>query len=124
MADGMSIDLDELNTLAADLAGAADRVGARAATVVRKVAKAVERDAKIFAPVDTGNLRGSIGIDYVGDGRSTSMEAQIGPTAAYGIHVELGTSRMAPHAFLGPALDRNGPLFEQAMRQVLDEIGL
>ena len=70
-----------------------------AARVTEKAARDIERDAKAFAPVDTGNLRSSISTDVTVTGRS--VLAEIGPTASYGEYVELGTSRMAPHAYLG-----------------------
>lgn len=104
--------IDQLNTIAVALAGSAVRVGAGAAVVLRKVAHDVEATSKQFCPVDTGNLRNSIGTDFTGDGRSGSMQAAIGPTAAYGKYVEWGTSRMSPHAFMGPALDRHAADFE------------
>jgi len=114
----ISFDVSDLNRLAADLSGAGARVGAGAAQVVRASAYRVEAEAKAFAPVDTGNLRNSIGTDLIGDGRGASIEAQVGPTANYGAFVELGTSRMAPHAYLGPALDRAEPDFVAAIEQI------
>lgn len=108
--------LEDLNRLSADLRNAADRVGPRAQQVLRKTALDIEADAKAFAPVDTGNLRNSIGhSDLRTVGQSGVLEAEIGPTASYGAYVELGTSRMAPHAYMGPALDRRAPGFVAAM---------
>lgn len=95
----------DLRALAADLERAPGRVGARAAQVIRSGAARITRDAKILAPVDTGNLRASIGADITGDGRTGSITAEIGPTADYGVYVELGTSRMAPQPYLFPAFD-------------------
>ena len=119
---GVTIDVSELNRLAVDLVDAGPRVGARVATVVRVTALAIERDGKAFAPVDTGFLRSSIGHEFSGDGRSAEMEAIIGPTASYGIYLEVGTSRMAPHSFMGPALDRNTPAFVEGIGQAADGI--
>lgn len=110
----MDFDVSQLNTLTADLG----RAGAAAVPLARKVlgksSADIERDAKAFAPVDTGNLRNSISRDLMG------LKAEIGPTAAYGAYVEFGTSRMAPEAYMGPALDRNGWAFEKAMDQIAD----
>lgn len=114
----VDFDGSDLTRLAVDLDAAAGAVGGLAATVVRKVAADVQRDAQAFAPVDTGNLRGSISTDITGDGRNAHITAEIGPTAAYGAHVEFGTSRRGPAAFMGPALDRNTPQFVAAMEQV------
>lgn len=119
MADGFSWEgIEEINKLAADLATNAGRVGALGATVLKKSAAEVEAGGKSFAPVDTGALRNSIGTDFIGDGRTGSMTAEIGPSVNYGHFVELGTSRMAPRAFMGPALDRAGPGFVAAMEQL------
>lgn len=118
--DGISIDASELNRLAADLSGAGARVGAAVSVVVRASARRLEAEAKQFAPVDTGNLRSSIGTDLVGDGRSDTMAAEVGPTASYGAFVEFGTSRQAPAAYMGPAFDRAVPSFTDALAQVAE----
>ena len=102
-------DMSELNSLSYELGSVGFRVAGQAVQVVAKTAMAVAADGQLFAPVDTGNLRNSISADVRG------LEAEIGPTAAYGAYVEFGTSRQAPAAYMGPALDRNGPAFEQAM---------
>jgi HK97 gp10 family phage protein len=107
MSDGFYADVSELNTLAIALTTAGPRVGAMAAVAVRKTAHEIEATGKVFAPVDTGYMRSSIGVDMIGDGRSGSIGADIGPTADYSEYVELGTSRMAPQAFMGPAFDRH-----------------
>lgn len=62
---------------------------------LRRTAFAIEADAKVLAPVDTGNLMNSISTTIEGDGRTGKMAAEIGPTAEYGIWVEHGTD---PHA--------------------------
>lgn len=115
--------LDDLNRLSADLTAAAGRVGPRVQLVLRKTALDIERDAKAAAPVDTGNLRNSIGhSDLRTVGQSGVLEAEIGPSAAYGAFVEYGTSRMAPRAYMGPALDRNAPAFVKAIEQLGGDI--
>lgn len=103
---------DELNRIAADLRKASVTAQYRAARVVAKAAFDVESTAKGFAPVDTGFLRSSIGVDLNG------TSAVIGPTAEYAPYVEFGTSRMAPQAFMGPALDRVSPSFVAAIEQL------
>lgn len=103
-------------TVGLELSGA--RAGARAALAVRKTALDIEADGQAFAPVDTGNLRNSIGHDITGDGRSGAIEAEIGPTADYGLFVEMWTSVNAPQAYLGPAFDRHAHEFEDALGQI------
>ena len=118
----IDIDVSELNRLAVDLGQAPAKVGDRARTVMRKTALDVEADAKRFAPVDTGNLRNSIGHSDLRTLTQTGvLEVEIGPTAAYGHFVEFGTSRMAPHAYMGPAFDRAQPGFIAAMERIASE---
>lgn len=107
---------DDLRKLSADLQKAARNTGQRAQLVVRKTAKDIEATAKNLVPVDTGNLKGSIGTsDLRRVGRSGSLSVEIGPTADYGEYVEVGTSRMGPRPYMGPAADRHASAFEQAM---------
>lgn len=116
-----SADFTDIRKFSADLNAEAKRVGARTATVIRKAAKDIQRDARIMAPVDTGNLRNSITTEVTGDGRTSSMSAEIGPTANYGIYVELGTSRTpGGQPFLFPAADRHEPAFIAAMAQAAE----
>ncbi|MCW5951793.1 MAG: HK97 gp10 family phage protein [Propionibacteriaceae bacterium] len=96
-----------------DLTKAAGRVQRAAPLIIRKTAADIERDAKLFAPVDTGFLRSSIGIDS-----PDPMEAVIGPTAEYAPFLEFGTAHMAPHAFMGPAFDRHSGDFVAAFDQL------
>lgn len=92
----------------------AGRVDRRGAQVIRKTARAIEADAKAMAPVDTGYLRSSISTTFTG------VSAEVGPTAHYGIYVELGTSRMAAQPYLFPAADRHEEAFVEAMAQLAD----
>lgn len=115
--------IDELNTVAVELKTAQKRIGAKGSAVVRASALQVEALAKQFVPVDSGHLKGTISPEFNGDGRGGAIEAVIGPTASYGGYVEWGTSRMAPHAYMGPALDRVGPDFQAAVEAISDPFG-
>jgi HK97 gp10 family phage protein len=110
----------ELGRLAADLRSAPHRVGVKALVVVRKTALDVEADAKALAPVDTGNLRSSIGRSE--RTWSDGIEVEVGPTAFYGGFVEWGTSRHGPQAYMGPALNRREPGFLAAMEELANEV--
>lgn len=114
--------IDELNTVEARLRTAQGRIGSKGSAVVRSAALRVEELAKQFVPVDTGHLKGTITPEFSGDGRFGGMEAVIGPTANYGGYVEWGTSRMAPQAYMGPALDIVGPDFVAACEAIADPL--
>lgn len=111
---------DELANLAADLRAAGEKAQNMAADAIAKTAADISNDAKVFAPVRTGNLRASIGYDLMQD--SGGVGAEIGPTVNYSVHVEHGTSVMAPQPFLGPAFDRRSPYLEQALRSIGGEV--
>jgi HK97 gp10 family phage protein len=100
-----------LDRVEASLTQAKGGVGAKGAKVVRRNGAKLERLAKQFAPVDTGHLRNEIHTDQSGDGRFGALEVSVVSSTPYSIFVERGTSRMAPRAFLGPALDRVAPEF-------------
>lgn len=108
----MHFDVSELRDLDRDLVKGAAKVEAAAPLVVKKVAFDVERDAKVFAPVDTGHLEGSISTSVEG------LSAEIGPTASYGDFVEAGTSRMHAQPYMGPATEKNTPAFEEALEKL------
>ena len=118
----MGIENSQLRRFSADVARAQAATGKLAQTVVRKTARDIVRDAKIIAPVDTGNLKGSIGhSDLRNVGQPGDLSVEIGPTANYGIFLELGTSRAPAQPFMGPAADRNQGPFEEAMGQIAEE---
>lgn len=112
--------MDELARLATDLTAAGERAQGMAADAVAKTAADIAADAKVFAPVDTGNLRDSIGYDITED--SGGVEAEVGPTADYAVYVEYPTASTGPQPFLGPAFDRRAPGFEQAMDSIGGEV--
>lgn len=119
----MGADASELRKLSADLGNGVRETGPRAQVVVRKSAVDGVRIAKNKVPVDTGNLKSTIShSDLRGVGQSGNIAAEFGPTADYGPYVELGTSRMAPQPFMGPAADAIAGPFEQAMAQLGTEV--
>lgn len=73
--------------------------------------RVVEAYGKLNAPVKTHALQNSIDVYEV-----TPMLALIGPAVDYAEHQEFGTSRMAAHPFMRPALDEHE-------NEIVDAIG-
>lgn len=112
----LRFDMSQVAALSADLGKASGQATKLGQVLVRATAANVERAAKTNAPVDTGNLRNSITTQISGGG----MTAEIGPAAAYGIYVEMGTRRMRPQPYMLPALQSQQGAFEQAVSQIVD----
>lgn len=118
-------DVTQVYSLAKSISQGALNIGKQAQIVVRKTAIDVESDAKRIAFAkdvhDTGDLIDSIGhSDLRTVGTSGALEAQIEPTVDYAIWNEIGTSTMPARPFMGPALERNAPLFEEALAQLAE----
>ncbi len=111
-----TVDTSQLNRLAVDLTQASARVQLKSGQIVRKTAADCEAIAKGFCPVDTGATRNSIGVDM-----ETATRAVVGPTTEYAPYLEFGTYKMAPRAFMGPAVDRVSPCFITALERAARE---
>lgn len=109
------VDATEVRHLAFSLGKAPAEITAKAGRAIAKTARDIERDAKAIVPVDTGNLKNSIGTD------TGELSAVIGPTADYGVYVEEGTSRMGPQPFMRPAFDRRKEGLVQAIEQIIGD---
>ena len=83
-------------------------IAPRAEKLVAETAYAVEGKAKENAPVDTGALRNSIGTE-----QKAQFTYWVQDGVEYGIFQELGTSRMAAHPFLTPAVESIRSAFEK-----------
>lgn len=112
----MGADFGELEVLATALADTA-QARAKASQVVRKAAADVQAHAKMFAPVDTGNLRQSITARSVDD-----LTSEIISGADYAIYQEYGTRFQPGTAHMRPALERVEPSFVAAMEQIGDTL--
>jgi HK97 gp10 family phage protein len=72
-------------------------------TVLLGIGEFVEGQAKLLAPVDTGNLRGSITYQV----NEENQSVMIGTNTEYAVHQEKGTSRTQAQPFLTPAAENN-----------------
>lgn len=105
----------DLRALAADLAGAGQKVRTEASAVVRKSGLAVQNGARSRATVDTGFMRSSIQMTAGGGGLTATIDAG----AYYAVFQEFGTSRGVPAVrFMSGALEAVEPSFVAAMEQV------
>lgn len=112
----MGADFGELEALATTL-GETALVRSKASQVVRKAAADVQAHAKLFAPVDTGNLRQAITNRPVDD-----LTSEIISGADYAIYQEYGTRFQPGTAHMRPALERVEPAFIAAMEQIGDTV--
>lgn len=93
---------------------------ATAAKVKRAIAKgafAVQKDAKILAPVDTGRLRSSIKIDFFKGG----LTADVNTNVEYAANVEFGSSRQRSSPYLFPAYEQNRAEIFKDLKEALEK---
>ncbi len=111
---------------------AAEAMEAAIESALYAAAVKIHGDAVMMAPIDTGNLRGSLSFSVCGgqaegvsapassaDGVGAASEntANIGTGVHYAPHVEYGTRKMSARPFLEPALQQN----RQAIQDLMSE---
>lgn len=123
------IDVSELNAVAAVFDTKAKTVLVDARAVVERGALNVKEGARaaISGLAHAPLYPLSIGYDVINARIFGSVEAEIGPDkskpqGALGNILEYGTTKNAPFAHLGPALDREGPNFADALADVAGEV--
>lgn len=84
--------------------------------VVRHNGAEMQEKAQRNAPVDTGTLKRSIGLEITDSG----MAAEVEPTAEYAPYVELGTRFMEAQPYLKPAFDDQKEKFKRDMKKLVD----
>lgn len=84
--------------------------------VVRHNGAEMQAKAQQNAPVDTGTLKRSIGIEITDGG----MTAEVEPTADYAPYVELGTRFMEAQPYLGPAFNEQKEKFKKDMKKLVE----
>lgn len=113
----VSLDTSEISSLAVAIGNAGPKARRAGSFAIRKAGADIERDAKILAPVDTGDLENNISTAVSDAG----MTVEVGPTVEYGIYQEFGTSTQPGTPFLGPASDRHIPRLEQAIARIPED---
>ena len=76
----------------------------------------MQAKAQQKAPVDTGYLKRSIGLEFTDGG----MSAEVEPTADYAPYVELGTRFMEAQPYLGPAFNEQKEKFKKDMKKLVE----
>ena len=84
--------------------------------VVRHNGAEMQTKAQQNAPVDTGTLKRSIGLEITDSG----MTAEVMPTADYAPYVELGTRFMDAQPYLGPAFKDQKEKFKKDMKKLVE----
>ena len=84
--------------------------------VVRHNGAEMQTKAQQNAPVDTGTLKRSIGLEITDSG----MAAEVRPTADYAPYVELGTRFMEAQPYLKPAFDDQKEKFKKDMKKLVE----
>lgn len=132
MADSIDFDTSELFNLAVDFPASSARAVFKGSQLVRASAQRVVAHAQQFVPVDTSATKGSIHASTPDGGTLGALEsgalgrgvieAEIGPTTEYAPDLEYGTVKMAPHAFMGPALDKVTPDFVAGAAEIAETL--
>lgn len=79
--------------------------------VVRNNGEELQRKAQRNAPVDTGALKESIGLEVVDNG----LTAEVAPTVKYASYVEYGVRRATAQPYMHPAFNEQSAKFKSDM---------
>jgi HK97 gp10 family phage protein len=107
--------LEGFRGAAADLKRLDARITKAVRPVVRRHAAKLERDIKAAAPVDKGDLRGSIQARVASDGQ-TAIVYSDDETARL---TEFGGLRQDPQPFFLPTAAKTSPAFRRAIEKAL-----
>ena len=83
------------------------------ARALEMVGLQVQGYAQMLAPVDTGRLRNSIAHEVIDD------TAYIGSNVEYAVYQEMGTSKMAAHPYLRPAVQDHLDEYRRMIEETL-----
>lgn len=83
--------------------------------IVKQNGAEMQGKAQRNAPVDTGTLKRSIGLEISKGGMSATVE----PSAEYAAYVEFGTRHMNAQPYLKPAFESQSVQFEKDMKKLV-----
>lgn len=86
--------------------------------VVKKNGSAMTSKAQRLAPVDTGQLKGSIKTDYDSGGYQSTTKAE----ASYAPYIEKGTRFSAAQPFIKPAYNSQKKIFIKDLSLLLKKV--
>lgn len=109
----MKIKITGMNELRAGLDKRTDLKAVR--TVVQKNGADLQQKAQQKAPVDTGTLKRSIGLNLTDFG----LTAKVEPTVEYAPYQEYGTRYMKAHPFVGLAFNEQKAKFVNDIKKLM-----
>lgn len=83
--------------------------------VVKQNGAELQSKAQDYVPVDTGNLKKSIGLKIEDSG----LTARVAPTAEYSEYVEYGTRFMESQPYMRPAFGEQKQQFKSDMKKLV-----
>lgn len=110
---GLQQVMDTFNLFQTEAAGAA-------AEAVLANLQAILADAQELCPVNTGNLRDSLAIDF--QPTSSGASGSVYTNVYYAEYVEFGTVHMAAEPFLTPAFEANSPMLMDDFEELIQEL--
>lgn len=108
--------MNEFSRYAQSLRRAAAGLERKAERVVDEVGQGALRDARAYAPTDSGDL--ARGLRYERKGTTATVTSD----AFYAPFQEFGTSQMAPNPYIGPAAREWGPKLVLEVERLRDKI--
>ena len=116
----VSVQIDGLDSLRAQLGELDDQVREGAADALEEAAQEVERDMMMNVPIEEGTLMASLGHEVDRENLTADVGTQ-GSGVHYGQFVEFGTSKMPAQPFAQPAAEVERANFPARLRRHLGE---
>lgn len=123
--DSFAKAIADLDGIAAAFEASGPLLQIKVSVATRRTALTIEALSKQTVPVDTGATKNSIGSDIAetGSGDGYGIDVESGPQTDYAMFIEVGTERMPPRPFMGPAFDQAVPPWLDALGVAVDPLG-